>query len=67
MIDTHGIIMVLRLITGTSHVDVACALPYYIHGPVYRPVMSLSNLHSTIDRAFFVARKKERSNGENMY
>ena len=53
MLDNSGIIMVLRLITGASF-DAAVSLPYYIFGPPYRPVMSLSNLHSTIGRAFCV-------------
>lgn len=50
-LDRYGIIMVLRLITGAS-LDAAVSLPYYTFGPSYRPVMSLSNLHSTIRRAF---------------
>lgn len=57
MLDTHGIIKGLRLITGTSF-DAAGALPYYTLGPVYRPVMSLSNLHSTINRAALCAQKE---------
>jgi hypothetical protein len=58
MLDTHGIMEWLRLITGASYVDVAGALPYYTRGPVYRPVMSLSNLHSTVDRATLCAQKE---------
>lgn len=62
MLDTHGIIKGLRLITGASQVDAAGALPYYTLGPVCRPVMSLSNLHSTIDRAALCAQKETKMN-----
>jgi 5-methylcytosine-specific restriction endonuclease McrA len=57
MLDTHGIIKGLRLITGAS-IDAAGALPYYIHGPIYRLVMSLSNLHSTVDWAILCAQSE---------
>lgn len=59
MLDMHDIIYVLRLITGASQVDAAGALPYYICGPFYRPVMSLSNLHSAVGRAFCMPSEAE--------
>jgi hypothetical protein len=54
MLDMDGIISVLRLITGVS--DLTLLSPCYTIpcGLLYRPVMSLSNLHSTIERAFSV-------------